>query len=206
MRPADKLQVKAGKIPLFVCLSRSKQDPINRGHGAQCLNRPSPAGAEHCTWNQLLDSLGVSAIPGPRAPCIQCSNKPVIPDLDQSTPILTGIISDVMRPLMEDKAGLSAANHLKLSLMSGNSNGQQQDLNMDLNLRTGFGGGDGELDGARRVAVGGRQEHRCIDAAVLGQAVDRRRHRRSLARRNVHLPTVQAVIQTWYRCGQGCGA
>ncbi len=38
-RPADKLQLKAAII------FRSKQDPINRGHGAQYLYRPPPAGA-----------------------------------------------------------------------------------------------------------------------------------------------------------------
>ncbi len=41
VRPADKLQLKAAKI----LLPRSKQDPTNRGHGAQYLYRPPPAGA-----------------------------------------------------------------------------------------------------------------------------------------------------------------
>ena len=45
MRPADKLQVKAAKFLPLVGLARSKQDPINRGHGAQCLYRPPPDGA-----------------------------------------------------------------------------------------------------------------------------------------------------------------
>ena len=43
--PADKLQVKAAKCLPLVGLARSKQDPINRGHGAQYLYRPPPAGA-----------------------------------------------------------------------------------------------------------------------------------------------------------------
>ena len=46
MRLTDKLQVKAQQaakcLPL-VGLAKSKQDPINRGHGAQYLNRPPPA-------------------------------------------------------------------------------------------------------------------------------------------------------------------
>ena len=45
VRPADKLQVKAAKFLPLVGLARSKQDPINRGHGAQYLYRPPPAGA-----------------------------------------------------------------------------------------------------------------------------------------------------------------
>ena len=45
MRPADKLQLKAAAILPLVGLARSKQDPINRGHGAQYLYRPPPAGA-----------------------------------------------------------------------------------------------------------------------------------------------------------------
>ena len=32
---ADKLQVKAARILPLVGLARSKQDPINRGHGAE---------------------------------------------------------------------------------------------------------------------------------------------------------------------------
>ena len=42
--PADKLQVNAVKCLPLVRLARSKQDPINRGHGAQYLYRPPPAG------------------------------------------------------------------------------------------------------------------------------------------------------------------
>ena len=45
MRPADKLRLKAATIPPLVGLARSKQDPINRGHGAQYLYRPPPAGS-----------------------------------------------------------------------------------------------------------------------------------------------------------------
>jgi hypothetical protein len=44
VRPADKLQVKAAKCLPLVGLARSKHDPINRGHGAQYMNRPPPAG------------------------------------------------------------------------------------------------------------------------------------------------------------------
>ena len=36
---------KAAKILPLVRLARSKQDPINRGHGAQYQYRPPPAGA-----------------------------------------------------------------------------------------------------------------------------------------------------------------
>ena len=42
--PADKLHIKAAKILPLVGLARSKQDPINRGHGAQSLFRHPPAG------------------------------------------------------------------------------------------------------------------------------------------------------------------
>ena len=45
MRPAGKLQVQAAKFLPLVGLARSKQDPINLGHGAQYLYRPPPAGA-----------------------------------------------------------------------------------------------------------------------------------------------------------------
>ena len=45
VRPADKLELKAATILPLVGLARSKQDPINRGHGAQYLYRPPPAGA-----------------------------------------------------------------------------------------------------------------------------------------------------------------
>ena len=39
--------VKAAKILPLVGHARSKQDSINRGHGAQYLYRPPPAGAKH---------------------------------------------------------------------------------------------------------------------------------------------------------------
>ena len=39
MHPAEKLQLKAATILPLVGLARSKQDPINRGHGAQYLYR-----------------------------------------------------------------------------------------------------------------------------------------------------------------------
>ena len=41
---ADKLHVKAAKFLPLVGLARSKQDPINHKHGAQCFHRPPPAG------------------------------------------------------------------------------------------------------------------------------------------------------------------
>ena len=40
VRPADKLHLKAAIILPLVGLARSKQDPINRGHGAQFLYCP----------------------------------------------------------------------------------------------------------------------------------------------------------------------
>ncbi len=50
VRPADELQLKAATILPLVGLARSKQDPVTRGHGAQYLYRPPPAGAKpnHC--------------------------------------------------------------------------------------------------------------------------------------------------------------
>ena len=43
---ADKLHLEAAKTLPLVGLPRCKQDPINRGHGAQCLHHPPlPAGA-----------------------------------------------------------------------------------------------------------------------------------------------------------------
>ena len=47
VRPADKLQVNAAKFLPLVRLARSKQDPINHGHGAQFLHRPPPARATY---------------------------------------------------------------------------------------------------------------------------------------------------------------
>ncbi len=52
---ADKLHVKAAKFLPLVGLARSKQDPINRGHGAQDLYRPPPAGAREI--NSALGNL-----------------------------------------------------------------------------------------------------------------------------------------------------
>ena len=46
VRSADKLQLITPTFLPLVGLNRSKQDPINRGHGAQYLYRPPPAGAE----------------------------------------------------------------------------------------------------------------------------------------------------------------
>ena len=53
MRPADKLQLKAAIILRLVGLARSKQDPVNCGHGAQYLYRPPPAGAK---WLSIIVS------------------------------------------------------------------------------------------------------------------------------------------------------
>ena len=44
---ADKVQVKAAKVLPLVGLARSKQDPINYGHGAQYLYCLPPAGARY---------------------------------------------------------------------------------------------------------------------------------------------------------------
>ena len=46
VHPADMLQEKATKLlPLFAC-ARIKQDPINRGHGAQFSHCPPPPGVK----------------------------------------------------------------------------------------------------------------------------------------------------------------
>jgi hypothetical protein len=42
----DKLHVKAATFLSLVRLARSKQDPINRGHRAQCQHCPPPARAQ----------------------------------------------------------------------------------------------------------------------------------------------------------------
>ncbi len=52
VRPADKLQMKAATILPLAGLARSKQDAMNRGHGAQYLYRPPPAKA---SWLQSID-------------------------------------------------------------------------------------------------------------------------------------------------------
>ena len=41
----DMLHAEAAKILPLVGLAKSKQDPVNRGHGAQVLYCPPPAGA-----------------------------------------------------------------------------------------------------------------------------------------------------------------
>ncbi len=56
VRPADKLQLKAAIILPLVGLARSKQDPVNRVHGAQYLYRPPPAGA-----NQEICACSITA-------------------------------------------------------------------------------------------------------------------------------------------------
>ena len=48
--------IKAANILLLIGLARSKQDPINRGHGAQYLYRPPPAGAT-VSISSLFSSL-----------------------------------------------------------------------------------------------------------------------------------------------------
>ncbi len=45
--PADKLHAKAANVLHLVGLARSKQDVFNRGHGAQYLCRPPPAGTKY---------------------------------------------------------------------------------------------------------------------------------------------------------------
>ena len=57
MRPADKLQIKANFLPL-VGLVRSKQKPINHGHGAQYLYRPPPAGAASTIASENIKGSG----------------------------------------------------------------------------------------------------------------------------------------------------
>jgi hypothetical protein len=47
VHPADKLQEKAAKLLPLVGIARSKQDPINCGHGAQYLYCCPPAGANN---------------------------------------------------------------------------------------------------------------------------------------------------------------
>ncbi len=43
--PAGKLKIKAATILPLVGLARSKQDPINRVHGAPYLTAPRPPGS-----------------------------------------------------------------------------------------------------------------------------------------------------------------
>ena len=45
MRPADRLQLKNAKFLPLVAFARFKQDPMNRGHGAEYMYRPPPARA-----------------------------------------------------------------------------------------------------------------------------------------------------------------
>ncbi len=52
--------VKAAKFLPLDGLARSKQDPINRGHGAQYLYRPPPAGA--CNIEEAKSSCRFSAL------------------------------------------------------------------------------------------------------------------------------------------------
>jgi len=53
--PTRSLQptIKAATILTLDGLAKSKQDPINRGHGAQYLYRPPPAGAQHAMCKQV---------------------------------------------------------------------------------------------------------------------------------------------------------
>ena len=57
VRPADKLQLKAAILLPLVGLARSKQDPINRGRGAQYLCCPPPARASMLYVNVIFRSL-----------------------------------------------------------------------------------------------------------------------------------------------------
>ena len=47
--------VKAANILTLVGLAKSKQDPINRGHGAQYFYRPTPGGATQNEISQVTD-------------------------------------------------------------------------------------------------------------------------------------------------------
>ena len=58
MRPAGNLQLKAAIILLLIALARSKQDPIDRGHVAQCLYRPPPAGTSRRYTNTKCHVTG----------------------------------------------------------------------------------------------------------------------------------------------------
>ncbi len=62
VRPADKLQLKAAIILPLVGLARSKQDLINRGHGAQYLYCPPPAGVTR--YLRALQSAAAAALAG----------------------------------------------------------------------------------------------------------------------------------------------
>ena len=53
VRPADTLQEEAAKFLPLVRLARSKQDPINRGHGAQYLHRPPASRGRHTQYTQI---------------------------------------------------------------------------------------------------------------------------------------------------------
>ena len=57
VRPADKLQLKAATILPLVGLARSKQDPINRGHGAQYLYRPPASRGRVFVYSELFKGL-----------------------------------------------------------------------------------------------------------------------------------------------------
>ena len=58
MRPADKLQVEAAKFLPLVGRARYKQDPLQRGHGAQYLYHPPPAGAKALHGSQRGRCIG----------------------------------------------------------------------------------------------------------------------------------------------------
>ncbi len=53
MRPADKLQLKAAIILPLVGLARSKQDPVNRGHGAQYMGPRWPGPIPLMLWDDI---------------------------------------------------------------------------------------------------------------------------------------------------------
>ncbi len=57
MRPADKLHLRAAIVLPLVGLARSKQDPSNRGHGAQYVYRPPPADTMYACVKRQSDAV-----------------------------------------------------------------------------------------------------------------------------------------------------
>ncbi len=54
VRPADKLHLKAATVLPPVGLARYKQEPTNRGQGAQYLYRPPVSRGQHLKWHRLI--------------------------------------------------------------------------------------------------------------------------------------------------------
>ena len=75
--------VKAAKFRPLVRLARSKQDPINRGHGAQFLHSPPPARAK-CQKRGMINPFEKVAARGMRPvrrPCCGRTRRCVFPCL-----------------------------------------------------------------------------------------------------------------------------